>query len=89
MYEARKAHLEELRKRFDSEFEMRSTQARQVGEEYLEAIDDFLRTFNDGPAADPKISGLDTTGELNRNEEYAAWVQDEQRRVRHSLNDVA
>ncbi len=89
MYDAWKARLEELRERFDSEFEMRSAQARQVGEEYLEAIDDFLRTFNDGPAADPQIAGLDTTGELNRNEEYAAWVQDEQRRVRHALYDIA
>jgi hypothetical protein len=89
MYDARKAQLEDLRKKFDSEFEMRSTHARQVGEEYLEEIEDFLRTFNDGPAADPNLAGLDTTGELNRNEEYAAWVQDEQRRVRHSLNDIA
>lgn len=89
MYDARKARLEELKEKFDSEFEMRSTQARQVGEEYLEEIDEFLRVFNHGPAADPKLSGLDTTGELNRNEEYAAWVQEEQRRVRHSLSDIA
>ncbi|MBA2668974.1 MAG: hypothetical protein H0U67_01220 [Gemmatimonadetes bacterium] len=89
MYDARKAHLEELRQKFDSEFETRSMHARQVGEEYLDALNDFLRAFNNGPAADPQLAGLDTTGELNRNEEYAAWVQDEQRRVRHSLNDVA
>ncbi len=89
MYDARKAQLEELRKKFDGEFETRSTQARQVGEEYLEALDDFLRAFNGGPATDPQLTGLDTTGELHRTEEYATWVQEEQRRVRHSLNDIA
>ncbi|HEV2124530.1 MAG TPA: hypothetical protein VGW38_17385 [Chloroflexota bacterium] len=89
MYDAEKAHLEELRERFDREFEVRSTQARPVGEEYLGEIDGFLRVVNHGPAADPQIAGLDTTGELSRTEEYAAWVEEEQRRVRRALHDVA
>lgn len=89
MYDAEKAHLEELREKFEGEFATHSPQARPVGEEYLEEIGRFLRVVNHGPVADPQIAGLDTTGELHRTEEYAAWVEEEQRRVRRALHDVA
>jgi hypothetical protein len=88
MYEAKKDRIDRLHTRFDREVADRDPMARRTGQEYLEALSDFIRTYDDGPAGDPKVAGVDTTGELTRVEEQAAWAEQERHRVRRALNDV-
>lgn len=89
MYDDQKDRMEKLRTRFDREVAERTPQARRAGEEYLEALTTFVRTYDEGPAADPTISGLDTTGELRRVDEHAAWAEQERHRVRRAMIDLA
>ena len=89
MYERRKAEIDELRKRFDMELAERSVHARDTGARYLEMLTDLIRTVDEGPAADPRLSGIDTTGELSRVEDFEAWAEEERHRVRRALTDIA
>ena len=88
MYEAKKDQIEQLRRRFESAIEARSPEAREVGSDYLDSLTDFVRTYNDGPAGDPRTAGLDTTGQIARVEEHASWAERERHRVRKALNDI-
>ncbi len=85
MYDSKKAEIEARRILFERQAELRSPVLQKVANDYLEALSDFVTTFNEGPGSDPRLMGLDTTGELNRIEEYAAWAEDELRRVRGIL----
>jgi hypothetical protein len=89
MYDAKRDRIEALRQRFDEEIATRSPRARAVADEYLEALTDFVNSYNDGPAADPTLAGVDTTGQLARVEEHAAWAEQERRRVRHAMQQIA
>jgi hypothetical protein len=89
MYEAKKDRIETLRRRFEDELAARSPGTRDVAQEYLDALTDFVRTYNDGPASDPAVAGVDTTGQLARVEEHATWAEQERHRVRRALNDIA
>lgn len=88
MYEVEKARLEELRTRFDRAAAERAPDTRAVAGEYLEALTEFIRSFDEGPAADPTIAQEDTTGQLRRLEELSEWAEAERHRVRRSLADV-
>lgn len=89
MYDAKKARIDELRVRFDEEIAKRSPEARKIGGEYLDALTEFVRAYNDGPAGDPKVAAMDTTGTLNRVEDHAEWAEQERHRVRGALKDIA
>jgi hypothetical protein len=88
MYEVERARLEELRTRFDRAAAGRAPGTRAVGGEYLEALTGFIRSFDEGPAADPTIAQVDTTGQLRRLEELSEWAEAERHRVRRALADV-
>ena len=89
MYERRRDEIEELRVRFDRDLAERSPAARTTGKEYLEALGALIQTVEEGPAADPQLSGLDTTGELIRADEFEQWAEQERHRVRRALTDIA
>ncbi len=63
MYDVKKDRIEQLRVKFEEEKEKRSPEARQAAREYLHALSDFVRTYDGGPAGDPVIARIDTTGE--------------------------
>ena len=88
MLDAKKARIQELKERFDSEYEARSPEAHSVGQEYLDALVSFLETVDHGPVADPNIASVDTTGTINRTEEYAEWVAQEHVRVRRAMREI-
>ena len=88
MYEAKKARIDEMRRRFDRQLGERSPEVQGTAREYLEALTDLVESFNDGPGGDPRIVGHDTTGELNRIEDQVKWAEDERRRVRRSLQEI-
>jgi hypothetical protein len=85
MFEARKAKLEVLKKKFDEESNARSARVRQTGEQYLKELSQLLREYLDGAASDPKLTGIDTTGSLSRAADDARWAMEEQKRVRKVL----
>jgi hypothetical protein len=88
MYESKKDDIDRLRRRFERDAAQRAPEARRAGEEYLQALTDFIRIYDEGPAGDPMVSGVDTTGELSRVEEQAEWAEQERHRVRRALNDI-
>ena len=88
MLDAKKARIEELKLRFNREFEERSPEVHSAGQEYLEALVGFLDTVDHGPVTDPNIASVDTTGTINRTEEYAEWVAQEHARVRRLMREV-
>ncbi len=88
MYDSERAGLEEMRARFDRAAAERAPDTRAVADEYLAALTEFIRTFDSGPAADPTIAQEDTTGQLGRLEDFAAWAEAERHRVRRALVDV-
>jgi len=89
MYDAERARLEDLRARFDGAAAERAPDTRAVADEYLEALTQFIRSFDSGPAADPAVAHLDTTGQLGRAEELEEWAEGERHRVRRALADFA
>lgn len=89
MYERRRNEIDTMRQRFDREVEQRDTGARATGEAYLEMLNDFVDTAGSGPAADPAIANLDTTGTVTGVEDYEQWVESERHRVRRSLRELA
>ena len=88
MYDAEKARLEEMRARFDRAAAERAPDTRRIADEYLAALTEFIRSFDDGPAADPVVAQEDTTGQLGRLEDFEAWAEAERHRVRRALMDV-
>lgn len=88
MFDAKKARLQELKTRFEREYDQGSPDTHGVGQEYLEALVSFLDEFDHGPAANPQIVAVDTTGTINRDEEYVEWVAQEHVRVRRMLRQV-
>lgn len=78
-----------MRQRFDREVEQKATSARATGEAYLVMLNDFVDTAESGPAADPAIANLDTTGTVTGVEDYERWVEGERHRVRDSLRELA
>jgi hypothetical protein len=89
MYDDQNERIERLRTRFDREVEERAAGARETGEEYLDALTTYVRTYDEGPAGDPTLSGLDTTGELRRVDERAAWAEQERHRVRRAMSELS
>jgi hypothetical protein len=87
MYEAKKAQIDVLRTRFERQAAEHSPDLQRTATEYLDVLSDFVTTFNEGAGADPRLMGLDTTGELNRIEEQAAWAEQERRRVRKVITE--
>ncbi|MEW5929621.1 MAG: hypothetical protein AB1941_19375 [Gemmatimonadota bacterium] len=87
MYDAERARLEELRARFDRAAAERAPDARAVADEYLEALTQFIRTVDSGPAADPAVAHVDTTGQVGKLEEVEEWAEGERHRVRRALAD--
>ena len=89
MYDDQNERIERLRTRFDREIADRAAGARETGEEYLDALTTYVRTYDEGPAGDPKLSGLDTTGELRRVDERASWAEQERHRVRRAMSEIS
>lgn len=87
MYDAEKARLEEVRARFDRAAAERAPDARAVADEYLAALTEFIRAVDSGPAGDPAVAHVDTTGQVGRLEEMEAWAEGERHRVRRALAD--
>jgi hypothetical protein len=88
MYERRQAEIEQLRVRFDREIAERVPSARKTAEEYLGLLTDLITTVEGGPVADTKLADLDTTGTLNRAEEFEQWAESERHRVRRALAEI-
>jgi hypothetical protein len=89
MYDSEKAEMEALRLRFERQVAAREPEARATGTEYMAALAAFVDAFNDGPGADPRQMGQDTTGTLNRMEDDVVRAEAERHRVRTALNAVA
>ena len=88
MYAENRAEIDRLGKDFERQLSERASTARTAGEEYLGALTALIDAYNDGPAAEPQLLALDTTGELKRVEEYVVWAEQERHRVRRSLLDL-
>ena len=88
MYDRRRAEIDAMRARFDREVADRQPGARATAEEYLDMLTDLIDTVESGPVADPRIADLDTTGELNRVEEFEEWAEKERHRVRRALAEI-
>ena len=86
MYEHAKSRIDEIRRRFEADVDARSMNMEETGREYLEALTAFVDDYNHGPGADPRLVGLDTTGQLGRVEDEVEWAEDERRRVRKLLS---
>ena len=85
MYEHKKSRIDEVRRRFEAEMNAGSGNKEETGREYLEALTEFVDDYNHGPGSDPRLVGLDTTGQLNKVEDEVEWAEDERRRVRRIL----
>jgi hypothetical protein len=85
MYDRRRNEIDAMRARFDREVEGKQPGARATAEEYLRMLTDLIETVDSGPVADPQIADLDTTGELNRAEEFEEWAEKERHRVRKAI----
>ena len=88
MYERRKAEIDAMRTRFDREVADRQAGARDTGQQYLGMLNELIDTVEDGPVADTRLADLDTTGALNRAEEFEEWAEKERHRVRRALADI-
>ena len=86
MYEHAKSRIDETRRRFEAEVDSHSRNMEETGREYLEALTAFVDDYNHGPGSDPRLVGLDTTGQLGRAEDDVEWAEDERRRVRRILS---
>lgn len=88
MYAENRAEIERLGKEFEKLAAGRAAGARPAGEEYMKALGTLIDAYDGGPAADPRLTDLDTTGELQRVDEYVAWAEQERHRVRRALRDL-
>jgi hypothetical protein len=88
MYDAKKAKVDETAVRFNRLLAAEDPGAGEAGTEYLTALTDLIQSFNSGPAADPRIMGMDTTGELTRTDDHVAWAEQERHRVRKELREL-
>lgn len=88
MYDAEKARLEEMRARFDRAVGEHAPDSRAVADEYLEALTQFIHSVDSGPAGDPDVAHVDTTGQVGKLEELEEWAEAERHRVRRALADI-
>ena len=88
MYERRKAEIDAMRTRFDREVADRQAGARDTGQQYLGMLTELIDTVEEGPVADARLADLDTTGALNRAEEFEEWAEKERHRVRRALAEI-
>jgi hypothetical protein len=88
MFGDKKSSIDHARRKFEAELERGSREARNRGEEYMDTLEDYLRTFETGPAADPRVARQDTTGQVHETEDFADWVWSESRRVRTLLRSL-
>lgn len=88
MYDAEKATIETLRLQFDRQLATRDHDVRTTAAEYVAALTVLIDAFNNGPGADSRKMGHDTTGALNRIEADVVWAEAERHRVRAELNTV-
>jgi hypothetical protein len=85
MYDAETARIKELKSRFEQQTAEQSIDLKATAREYLDALQNLVDSFNHGAGGDPRLMGLDTTGQLDRAEERVAWAEAERRRVRKML----
>ena len=88
MYDRRRNEIDAMRARFDREVDGKHPGARTTAEEYLRMLTELIDTVEEGPVADPQIADLDTTGELNRAEEFEEWAEKERHRVRRVIAEL-
>jgi hypothetical protein len=88
MFDDRKDAIDRARRRFDSEMEHPSPDARRSAEEYMHSLEAYLAAFDRGPAADPRVARVDTTGMVEETEQYADWVWTEAHRVREAMRSL-
>jgi transposase len=88
MFQDRKHLIDQARRRFERELTAGSANVRSSGEEYLARLSDYREAFEHGPAADPEVARVDTTGAVRETEGFADWVWQESRRVRHLLMEL-
>jgi hypothetical protein len=89
MYDSEKATMETLRLKFERRVAAREPEARTTAMEYMTALAAFVDVFNNGPGADPRQMGHDTTGALNRIEAEVVRAEAERHRVRTALSTMA
>jgi hypothetical protein len=89
MYDAEQASVKQLRLKFEQEMETGAPTARATGSAYMVALGMFVDAFNDGPGADTRRMGSDTTGALCRIEEDVVRAEGERHRVRKALSTLA
>jgi hypothetical protein len=89
MYESEKATMETLRTKFEREIAARDSVARTTATAYLAALNAFVDAFNDGPGADPRQMGHDSTGVLSGVEAEVVLAEAERHRVRKLLTTVS
>jgi hypothetical protein len=88
MLNDKRSSIDLARRRFEAELERGSPLARRRGEEYMDSLEDYLKVFEHGPAADPRVARVDTTGQVHQTEDFADWVWSESRRVRGVLRQL-
>lgn len=89
MFEDKKARIHAAHLEFEAALAERSPGTHGLGEAYLRALDEYCDVYLAGPAADDRVRGLDTTGELKRVAEFSRWVVEERRRVRERIAALA
>lgn len=88
MFDDHKAAIDRARRHFEEDVARRSPSARESADTYMRSLERYLDAFGRGPAADPHVAGLDTTGAINETEDYAEWAWRETRRVRDALAEL-
>ena len=88
MYDSKRAQINTLRIQFEREIEEKSKTTRATGQEYLDALADFIQIFDEGAGTDERLRDLDTTGQLEGLEGQAIWAEEERVRVRRVLEGL-
>jgi hypothetical protein len=89
MYDSEKATMEALRLELERQLADRAPEARATAMKYMNALAAFVDAFNEGPGADPRQMGHDTTGALTRIEDEVVLAEAERHRVRAVLGTMA
>ena len=89
MYDSERATMETVRIRFEKQIADHGPDARSTAAEYMTALGAFMDRFNNGPGADSRRMGADTTGTLHRLEDDVVWAEGERHRVRRVLDTIA
>jgi hypothetical protein len=88
MYDSELDAMNTLRLAFERQLAAGEPEVRSTAMEYMTALATFVDAFNDGPGADPRRMGHDTTGALNRVAADVVRAEAERHRVRAVLNTL-